>query len=79
MVSVALQDLTADLHAPLRWAGWVLTMFQLGQIIAMPVAGRLSERFGARRVLVIGLFVFGLASLGCAVAPNVYVLILCRL
>ena len=33
MVSVALQDLTSDLHAPLRWAGWVLTIFQLGQII----------------------------------------------
>ena len=79
MVSVALQDLTSDLHAPLRWAGWVLTMFQLGQIIAMPVTGRLAERFGARRVLVIGLVLFGLASAGCAVAPNVYVLILCRL
>ena len=78
-VSVALQSLTVDLHAPLRWAGWVLTMFQLGQIIAMPVAGRLSERFGARRVLVGGLLVFAIASLGCALAPNVYVLIFFRL
>jgi MFS family permease len=51
----------------------VLTIFMVGQVIAMPVAGRLSERFGARTVAL-----FGLASLACAVAPNIYVLILAR-
>lgn len=78
MVSVALGRLTVDLAAPLRWSGWVLTIFMVGQVIAMPIAGRLAERFGARLVFAGGLAVFATASLVCALAPNVYVLIAAR-
>ena len=78
MVSVSLRQLTSDLNAPLRWSGWVLTIFSLGQVIAQPVAGRLTERFGARFMFAGGLAAFGTASLLCAVAPNVYVMILAR-
>ncbi|MGE0228127.1 MAG: MFS transporter [Dehalococcoidia bacterium] len=79
MVSVALGQLTDDLAAPLRWSGWVLTIFMVGQVIAMPVAGRLAERFGARLVFSGGLAIFAAASLVCALAPNVYVLIAARI
>ena len=79
MVSVSLGELTEDLNAPLRWSGWVLTIFMIGQLIALPAAGRLSERFGARLIFAGGLGVFSAASLACALAPNVYVLILARL
>jgi EmrB/QacA subfamily drug resistance transporter len=78
MVTVALRQLTTDLAAPLRWSGWVLTIFMVGQVIAMPVAGRLAERFGARLVFAGGLAAFAVASLACAFAPNVYVLIAAR-
>lgn len=78
VVSVALGELTDDLAAPLRWSGWVLTIFMVGQVIALPVAGRLSERFGARLVFCGGLAGFACASVVCAVAPNVYVLIVAR-
>src|SRR6266851_2497751 len=62
MVSVALGELTDDLNAPLRWSGWVLTIFMVGQVVAMPVAGRLAERFGARLVFSGGLAAFAVAS-----------------
>lgn len=78
MVSVSIGDLTNDLNAPLRWSGWVLTIFMVGQVVAMPVAGRLSERFGARTVFAGGFALFSIASLICALAPNVYVLIAAR-
>lgn len=78
MVSVALGRLTDDLAAPLRWSGWVLTIFMVGQVIALPIAGRLAERFGARLVFAGGLAVFAIASLVCAAAPNVYALIAAR-
>ncbi|MBX7111271.1 MAG: MFS transporter [Dehalococcoidia bacterium] len=78
MVSVSIGRLTTDLNAPLRWSGWVLTMFMIGQVIAMPVVGRISERVGAKNVFAIGFGLFGLASLACAVAPNVYLLIAAR-
>jgi len=75
MVSVALQDLIRDLSAPLRWSGWVLTIFMIGQVIALSISGRLADRFGPRNVFAAGLGLFSLASLICAAAPNIYVLI----
>lgn len=78
MVSVSMQDLTDGLNAPLRWSSWVITIFALGQVIAQPVAGRLTERLGAKAVFAGGLAIFGVASLVCAVAPNVYIMIVAR-
>jgi MFS family permease len=78
MVSVSLPELTSDLKAPLRWSAWVITIFSLGQVIAQPVAGRLTERLGASTVFAGGLAAFGIASLVCAAAPNVYVMIIAR-
>ena len=78
MVSVALGPLTADLDAPLRWSGWVVTVFMLALVVSMPVAGRLAERFGARTMFVVGFAIFSVASVGCAFAPNIYWLILAR-
>jgi hypothetical protein len=63
MVAVALGPMTEDLQAPIRWSGWVLTMFPLGMVISLPVSGRLAERFGALTVFAAGLFV------GVDVAP----------
>ncbi|MGE0135378.1 MAG: MFS transporter [Dehalococcoidia bacterium] len=78
MVSVSVKQLTEDLNAPLRWSSWVITIFALGQVIAQPVAGRLTERLGAKSVFAGGLAIFGVASLVCAGAPNVYVMIVAR-
>ena len=78
MVSVALGPLTTDLNAPLRWSGWVVTVFMLALVVSMPVAGRLAERFGARTMFVVGFALFSVASIGCALAPNIYWLILAR-
>lgn len=78
MVSVALGPLTTDLDAPLRWSGWVVTVFMLSLVVSMPVAGRLAERFGARTMFVTGFAIFSVASIACALAPNIYWLILAR-
>jgi MFS family permease len=43
-----------------------------------PVAGRLGDRLGRRRLILGGLIGFGLASLGATVAPNLVALIVCR-
>src|SRR5207344_3653776 len=41
-------------------------------------AGRAADSFGRRECFLVGLLVFGVASLGCAVAPELPVLIACR-
>ncbi len=75
MVSIAFPELERDLDAPLRWTGWVLTIFMVGQVISLPVSGRLADRYGRRTVFASGLVLFAVASAACALAPNIYALI----
>lgn len=78
MVSVALSAINEDLEAPLRWSSWILTAYMIGQVVSMPMAGRLAERFGTRTMFASGIAVFALASFACALSGNVYFLIAAR-
>jgi EmrB/QacA subfamily drug resistance transporter len=77
-IAVALPDIVDDLHAPLRWVGWVLTVFSLAQAVSMPIVGKLSDELGRRTVFVGGLVIFAVSSVLCGVAPNIYLLIAAR-
>src|SRR5258708_6290463 len=78
VVSVALPRMQVDLSTSLVWLGWTLTAYQLTTTVVMPVAGKLSESFGRMRVFLVCVFLFTLGSLLCGIAPNIYVLIACR-
>jgi EmrB/QacA subfamily drug resistance transporter len=78
VVSVALPNMMADLRTSLVWLGWTLTAYMLTQTAVMPLAGKLSETFGRMRVFLVCVFLFTLGSLLCGIAPNIYVLIACR-
>jgi EmrB/QacA subfamily drug resistance transporter len=78
VVAVALPNMMSDLQTSLVWLGWTLTAYALTQTAVMPLAGKLSESFGRMRVFLVCMFLFTLGSLLCGLAPNVYVLIGCR-
>jgi EmrB/QacA subfamily drug resistance transporter len=78
VVSVALPNMMDDLQTSLVWVGWTLTAYMLTQTAVMPLAGKLSESFGRMRVFLVCVFLFTLGSLLCGIAPNIYVLIGCR-
>jgi EmrB/QacA subfamily drug resistance transporter len=78
VVSVALPNMQADLQTSLVWLGWTLTGYMLTQTAVMPLAGKLSESFGRMRLFLVCVFLFTLGSLLCGLAPNIYVLIGCR-
>src|SRR3954453_1688109 len=78
IVAVALPTLIADLQTNLIWAGWTLTAYALTQMVMMPLVGKLAEQFGQMRVFLVCVFLFTLGSLLCGLAPNVYILIACR-
>ena len=59
--------------------GWVLGAFGLSMAITHIPAGRLADRWGRRPVLVIGLALFALGSLGCGLANDIYTLIIARI
>ena len=78
IVAVALPTFIRDLDASLTWAGWTLTAYALTQTIMLPMAGKLAEQFGQMRVFLACIVLFTLGSLLCGLAPNVYVLVACR-
>lgn len=78
IVATALNAIQTDLDAELTWSGWTITVYSLGQIIAMPLAGKLGDHFGRKRVFLVAVVVFTVASLACGFANNIYVLVALR-
>jgi EmrB/QacA subfamily drug resistance transporter len=78
IVVVALPQLKESLNTSLSWVGWTLTSYQLVQIVMYPLAGKVSDVLGRRRVFLFCVITFTLSSLLCGLAPNVGVLIVFR-
>ncbi|GAA3096497.1 MFS transporter [Pseudonocardia yunnanensis] len=75
IVNVALPDMTADLGASFGELQWVVDIYALTLAACLLGIGALGDRLGHRRVYIAGLAIFGLASLGCALAPSTALLI----
>jgi DHA1 family bicyclomycin/chloramphenicol resistance-like MFS transporter len=75
----ALPDVGDDLNVATSQVQVTLTASLLGLAIGQAIAGPLSDTYGRRRPLLIGLALFVLASIGCAAAPSVLVLDVLRL
>jgi MFS family permease len=41
IVATALGSIQTELHAQLNWSTWTITIYALGQVVVMPLAGRL--------------------------------------
>jgi EmrB/QacA subfamily drug resistance transporter len=78
IVATALHTLTRELHTTLAWSTWTITVYQLGQIVSLPIAGRLSDSLGRRRMFLVYITVFTVASLLAGFATSIYVLIALR-
>ena len=69
-VGVALSTIRRELHTSRLEVHWVMNAYMLTLAAFVAVGGRSSDLFGRRRVFTIGLVVFGLGSLACALAPD---------
>jgi len=78
VVNVALPHIGADFHASVSALQWVLTGYLLALASLILLGGALGDRFGRRRVFVIGTVWFAAASLLCGAAPNIEVLVSAR-
>ncbi|MCX5200176.1 MFS transporter [Streptomyces sp. NBC_00237] len=77
-LTVAVPALTEDLGATPQNIQWVLESYILVFAGLLLTSGSLSDRFGRRKVMIIGLALFGLASLGGAFASDPAQLIVAR-
>jgi EmrB/QacA subfamily drug resistance transporter len=78
IVATALGALQHELGASLNWVGWTITAYSFGFVLMLPLSGKLSDRYGRRRVFLGSLLTFTAASLCCGFASNIYVLIALR-
>ncbi len=78
IVATALHALQHGLGASITWAGWTITVYSLGLVLTLSLAGHLTERFGQRRIFLTSVAVFSIASLCCGLASNIYILVALR-
>jgi EmrB/QacA subfamily drug resistance transporter len=57
---------------------WVVTAYLLAATVATPLFGKLSDIYGRRTILLAGIGIFVAGSAACALAPNMWALILAR-
>ncbi|MGY1606158.1 MULTISPECIES: MFS transporter [unclassified Geodermatophilus] len=78
VVNVALERIGADLDAGFSGLQWTVNAYTLTLASLILLGGSLSDRFGRRRIFVLGVVWFAAASLLCGLAPDVGTLVLAR-
>jgi EmrB/QacA subfamily drug resistance transporter len=78
IVATAFPSIQHELHTRVTWAGWTITTYSLGTVVAMPVAGKLSDQFGRKTIFLGAVVLFTAASLCCGLANSIYLLIVLR-
>ncbi len=77
-VNVALPAIGSDLGARVSGLQWTVNGYLLPLAALILVGGALGDRFGRRRVFLVGVVWFAVASLLCALAPSVELLVAAR-
>src|SRR5262245_51551069 len=78
VVNVALPTIGTDLNASVAGLQWIVTSYTLTLASLILIGGSLGDRFGRRRVFLVGVVWFAVASLLCALAPTAAVLVAAR-
>lgn len=78
IVNIALPAIERDLGSGVAGLQWTINAYTLTLAALILVGGSLGDRWGRRRVFVAGVIWFAIASLLCAIAPNIEILVAAR-
>lgn len=78
VVNVALPAIEGNLRASLAAMQWVVNAYTLCMSALLLLGGAAADQFGRRLMFIVGVGVFGAASIGCGLASNVQVLVAMR-
>jgi EmrB/QacA subfamily drug resistance transporter len=78
VVNVGLPVIGRSLSADAGVLPWIINAYLLPLSALLLLGGAAGDRFGRRRLLIIGVALFAVASVGCALAPNLIVMLLGR-
>ena len=78
VISASLKTIADDLDTSTNSLAWVITGPFLALGVGNPIFGKIGDIYGRRKFFLIGMVLFTVASLGCAMAPNAGSLIALR-
>lgn len=78
IVNLALPDITRELQASAAQSIWVINAYQMATLALLLPVATLGDRVGYRRVYLVGMAIFVVASLACALANSLTTLALAR-
>ncbi|MGI9062361.1 MAG: DHA2 family efflux MFS transporter permease subunit [Pseudonocardiaceae bacterium] len=78
VVNIALREIGSELGAGFTELQWIINAYTLTLAALILLGGSLGDRFGRRRVFLVGVVWFAVASLLCGLAPNAETLVLFR-
>ena len=78
VVNIALPAIEKNLAASVAVIQWLVNAYTLCLAALLLIGGAAADRYGRRKMFIIGVSVFAAASLACGLSPNVAVLILAR-
>lgn len=70
MIAVALPHVMAEFGADVTGVGWLVTSYLIAMAALQPVAGKLGDRLGRRRLILGGIAWFGVVSIGAATSAG---------
>ncbi len=71
IVTVALTSIRTDLHTDVNTVQWIVTGFFLANAAVVAVGGYLANRFGRKRMFILGLTIFTIGSVLCGLSPSI--------
>jgi EmrB/QacA subfamily drug resistance transporter len=78
IVNVALPAISRDLDAGISGLQWTVGAYTVVMASLLMFSGSMADRFGRKRIFVLGLTTFSIASLLCSLAPSVELLVMFR-
>src|SRR5579884_13142 len=78
VVNVSLPHIAGSLSASVDEATWALTSYLVANAIILPITGWLASYVGRKRLLLASIIGFTASSFLCGLAPNLTVLVICR-
>lgn len=79
IVNVATPSIQLALNASFSDVQFIITSYTLAFAVTLIIGGRLGDRFGRKRILLLGVAGFTLASLFCGLSPNIFILTVARI
>jgi EmrB/QacA subfamily drug resistance transporter len=78
IVNIALPDMANYFGRSINDVSWVTTAYLLSFSVFLIIGSKIADQFGRKRILIVGLFIFGLSSLLCGVGNSFMFLITMR-